>query len=176
MIKAKAHLIEDISPYEQNGYVCFWKPGDPEGIFSNWAVTPFVSGGIRYPTAEHYMMAEKALLMGDDKTRQQILSSTNPSVVKKLGQQVKPWDENSWLEHRCRIMYEACLAKFTSSPDLREILLATDNKVLVEASPYDKIWGVGVLGSDPRAKNPRQWKGLNLLGKVLMKVRDDLRK
>ena len=72
-------------------------------------------------------------------------------------------------------MYEGCRAKFSSSADLRAQLLATENKLLAEASPYDKIWGIGLAPSDKSAENPDNWKGLNLLGKVLMKVREDLR-
>lgn len=175
MIQEPTYLIDDMTAFEPNGYVCFWKPGDTDGIFSNWAATPFENNGDRYPTSEHYMMAAKARLMGDEKTRQQILVATNPAVVKKLGQQVKPWNERMWIDNRCRIMYEACMAKFSSSAALKAKLLATGDKVLVEASPLDKIWGVGLIGSDPKSKNPREWKGLNLLGKVLMKVREDLR-
>ena len=169
------HLIDDVTPFIPFGFVCFWKPTQPLGVFSNWSDTPFVHNNEHFATSEHYMMAEKARLMGDEDTRRKILADPSPSVAKKLGQSVKPWDEAKWLQHRCRIMYEACRAKFSYSPELLAQLMATGDKVLVEASSLDRIWGIGMIASDPSAVIPAQWKGLNLLGKVLMKVREDLK-
>jgi len=169
------YQVDNLIPYTPFGFVCFWKPNQPLGVFSNWADTPFVHDNQRYATSEHYMMAEKARLMGDDATRAKILANPSPSVAKKLGQSVKPWDEARWLQHRCRIMYEGCRAKFSSTPELRNQLLSTGKKVLVEASPLDRIWGIGMAADDPRAQRPAEWGGLNLLGRVLMRVREDLR-
>jgi hypothetical protein len=170
-----SYSIDDVTPFIPFGFVCFWKPEQTFGVFSNWANTPFVHNNEKFATSEHYMMAEKARLMGDENTRQKILANPSPSVAKKLGQSVKPWDEQKWLQHRCRIMYEACRVKFSSSPELLAQLMATGTKVLVEASSLDRIWGIGMTASDPRAQQPTEWKGLNLLGKVLMQVREDLR-
>ena len=121
------------------------------------------------------MMYHKALLMGDGEIARQILDNPDPSVAKKLGQCVSPWDEARWISERCRIMYEACHAKFSSHPELAALLLATGDLGIAEASPLDKIWGIGMGVTNPLAENPLRWKGQNLLGKVLMKVREDLR-
>lgn len=121
------------------------------------------------------MMYQKALLMGDTDTGALILATKDPKKIKQLGQRVKPWDESKWLENRCRIMYEGLMGKFTQNTELKERLLSTGQKILVEASPLDKIWGIGLDGKSPDARHPLRWKGLNLLGRVLMQVREDLR-
>lgn len=119
-------------------------------------------------------VVSKAMLMGDKEVAQKILTCGSPANAKKLGQTVKPWKEDLWLRERDRIMYECCLAKFKAHADLREKLLATGDAILVEASPMDKIWGIGLAADDPAAQQPKKWKGLNLLGKALMRVRDEL--
>jgi len=121
------------------------------------------------------MMYRKALLMGDATSAQQILTATTPSQVRKLGQSVKPWDENLWLKNRLEIMYTGCFAKFSQNPPLKEKLLATGNTILVEASPPDRIWGIGLAEDHPDATSIDKWQGLNLLGQVLMKVREDIK-
>lgn len=155
-------------------YVFFWKPSEPLGYLGNWYPAAFEANGVLYPTSEHYMMYAKAMLMGDESVAAQILASPDPGVVKKLGQTVSPWNEALWIENRNRIMFEACLAKFSAHADLRASLLATGNAVLVEASPFDRIWGIGMGASHRDAENPAKWKGMNLLGEALMKVRDRL--
>ena len=100
-----------------------------------------------------------------------ILKTTNPKEVKALGRDVKPWKEDLWKKHRLNIMTNICLAKFKANPALTEQLLATGNKIIVEASPYDNIWGIGMRDSDDGVENPKNWQGLNLLGEALMNVR-----
>lgn len=118
------------------------------------------------------MMAEKARLMGDEETRQKILKCRTPKQAKRIGRDVFPWNEQLWVERRCEIMFTGCLAKFSSTPELHAAILATGRQVLVEASPLDRIWGVGVGAI--KAQDPNEWKGHNLLGRVLMQVRESL--
>jgi len=163
---------------ERLKYVFFWghQPG-MNGVtascFSQWYSAPFVIDGQRYPTAEHYMMAEKAALFGDQATRAQVLQAPNPGAAKALGRQVLGFDEATWLEQRFSIVTRANEAKFSQNAELGQFLKQTGSRVLVEASPLDKIWGIGLAQDDDRTNNPNQWQGLNLLGFALMRVRDD---
>lgn len=142
--------------------------------FSQWFVAPFVVAQQIYPTAEHFMMAAKARLFKDDSRLQQILQAKSPAQAKKLGRLVSGFDEKVWLTQREDIVLRANLAKFSQHPELAAFLLASKNKVLVEASPYDKIWGIGMGREHPHAERPRDWRGLNLLGFALMRVREEL--
>jgi ribA/ribD-fused uncharacterized protein len=126
-----------------------------------------------YRTAEHYMMAEKAKLFGDADAYLQILAAPGPKAAKALGRKVRGFSEEVWREHRFEIVTRANRAKFGQHEDLRKFLVQTGSRVLVEASPYDQVWGIGLAREDARAKNPNQWRGLNLLGFALMKVRDE---
>ncbi|WP_395749250.1 NADAR family protein [Prosthecobacter sp.] len=140
-----------------------------------WAGHPFVIDDITYATAEHYMMAEKARLFGDNDTLQKILPASTPAIAKKLGREVKNFDDARWLQNRWEIVVSGNFAKFSQHADLRDFLLHTGDRVIVEASPFDRIWGIGMAATDPNAENPAQWKGLNLLGFALMEVRKQLR-
>jgi ribA/ribD-fused uncharacterized protein len=119
------------------------------------------------------MMYRKAMLFKDHEIADQILTSTNPAAVKKLGQSVQNFDEEQWKAHRKEIVLQGNLLKFTQNPDLKALLLATGDKILAEASPFDKVWGIGKKEADALA-NKDQW-GLNLLGVVLTEVRERLR-
>lgn len=120
------------------------------------------------------MMYRKVLLFGDSEAAQRLLSANNPGEAKAIGREVKGFDQASWDAHRFEIVVSGNLAKFSSNPALREFLLNTGNRVLVEASPVDKIWGVGLAEDNPACENPNLWKGANLLGFALMEVRDQL--
>jgi ribA/ribD-fused uncharacterized protein len=137
-----------------------------------WEGYPFVLDGITYATAEHWMMAEKARLFGDDETRAKILAAAHPHAAKKLGRQVKGFDENLWCSARWDIVTRGNAAKFGQYTELGEFLLATGDRILVEASPHDHIWGIGLAATDALAEKPAEWRGLNLLGFALMAVRD----
>jgi ribA/ribD-fused uncharacterized protein len=121
------------------------------------------------------MMAEKARLFGDQNTRAKILKAGSPKAAKQLGRQVKNFEEEVWEESRFQFVVEGNYAKFNQNPGLGEFLLDTGNKVLVEASPVDRIWGIGLAADDERAMNPEEWRGLNLLGFALMEVRRRIR-
>ncbi|MFW2177578.1 MULTISPECIES: NADAR family protein [unclassified Moraxella] len=144
--------------------------------FSQWYDSPFVVDDVRYPTAEHYMMAQKALLFGDKAMFEAIISPKNrhPKKAKELGRKVANFDEKVWNAQRFDIVVNGNVAKFSQHEDLKTFLLNTGNRVLVEASPFDKIWGVGLAKDDEKIANPLNWNGLNLLGFALMVVRDKL--
>lgn len=158
-------------------YVFFWghqpgKNGVTTSCFSQWYGAPFIVDGQCYPTAEHFMMAEKAALFGDNATRKLVLQAPNPGAAKAFGRQVRGFEEAAWLENRFSIVTRANEAKFAQNPELGAFLKQTGSRVLVEASPVDRIWGIGLAQDDEKANNPNLWRGLNLLGFALMRVRD----
>ena len=140
-------------------------------VLSQWWPASFVIDGQEYPTAEHYMMAEKARLFGDEEARSQIIAATSPAQVKALGRKVRGFDEARWIANRFEIAQRGNVAKFNQNPELKDWLVNTSPMVLVEASPVDTIWGMGLAADDKRASDPHQWRGLNLLGFALMQVR-----
>lgn len=144
-------------------------------VLSQWWPATFSVDGRTYRSAEHYMMAQKAELFGDEETLAAILSAPGPSQAKSLGRRVRGFDEERWIEHRFHIAVRGNIAKFDQNPELEEWLLATGDAVLVEASPVDRVWGIGLAADDTRARDPCSWLGLNLLGFALMKTRHSLR-
>lgn len=141
------------------------------GCLSQWWGAPFEVDGARYATAEHWMMAGKARLFGDASVLEQLLASADPREAKALGRQVRGFDEGAWKAHRSEIVVEGNVAKFSQNAAERAFLLGTEPAVLVEASPRDRIWGIGLGEANPRAHDPRTWRGQNLLGFALMEVR-----
>ncbi|WP_078888667.1 NADAR family protein [Streptomyces sclerotialus] len=172
-----AALLQRQQRGERVKYLFFWGHRPTRGgeidasCLSQWWPSRFVVDGISYPTAEHYMMAEKARLFGDEAGVAKILSSRHPGEAKALGRQVAGFDEDVWCAARYGIVVRAGVAKFEQNPRLREFLLGTLNRVLVEASPLDRVWGIGLTADDERAQDPAQWRGLNLLGFALMDAR-----
>lgn len=166
---------------EQLTFLFFWghrpsKHGVTASCFSQWYDAPFVVDGQRYPTAEHFMMAEKASLFGDQATREKILLAPDPGKAKALGRQVRGFDDARWRQHRFSIVVRANQEKFSQNLELWRFLQRTGDQVLVEASPVDRIWGIGLAQDDQKAKDPNQWQGLNLLGFALMQVRSETSK
>ncbi|MCP4131815.1 MAG: NADAR family protein [bacterium] len=145
------------------------------GCLSQWWPSKFVVKGIEYHSAEHWMMAEKARLFNDSEACEKILSAKSPEAAKKLGRGVSGYSEEIWKKNRYEIVKQGSLHKFSQNDDLKSYLLSTKKRVLVETSPVDKIWGIGLAQDDKKAKNPLLWKGLNLLGFALMEVRELLR-
>jgi ribA/ribD-fused uncharacterized protein len=117
------------------------------------------------------MMAGKARLFGDEEALARIVAAGHPNAAKKLGRQVRGFDEEAWIRHRWDLVVEGNLAKFGQDAALREYLLGTAGRVLVEASPVDRIWGIGLAAADERSADPERWRGLNLLGFALMEAR-----
>lgn len=142
--------------------------------FSQWYRCAFEEGGVRFGCAEQYMMHGKATLFDDADTAALILAADHPRDHKALGRKVKRFDDATWKRERERIVKAGNRAKFTQNAELLAQLLATRGTTLVEASPYDKIWGIGLAATDPRAQDPATWKGQNLLGKLLTELRDEL--
>ncbi len=170
-------LLAHISQGYQPTYLFFWGHRPPQDgqigkhCLSQWWPASFQIDGILYPTAEHYMMAEKARLFGDIVILEKILRASGPPQVKKLGRKIRHFDDAVWQRHRFEIVVRGNQAKFGQNAALGAWLVSTQPCVLVEASPVDQIWGIGMAKSDPRAGNPAEWQGLNLLGFALMKVR-----
>jgi len=163
-------------------YLFFWGHTVPTGgaigktCMSQWYPVCFSENGTHYATAEHYMMAQKAILFKDETILPEILSTKTPNDAKKLGRKVKNFDEALWLKHRYEFVKQGNILKFSQHETLKGFLLGTGDKVIVEASPYDTIWGIGLSQDAPDAKHFSTWKGLNLLGFALMETRDELRK
>jgi ribA/ribD-fused uncharacterized protein len=143
--------------------------------FSQWWPAPFAVDGSRYPTAEHWMMAAKARLFGDEQMAVRILEAGSPKQAKQLGREVKGFDGAIWDREKRDVVAEGSFQKFRQNKDLAEFLLSTRDHVLVEASPVDRVWGIGLAADDKKAANPLLWRGENLLGFALMRARDRLR-
>ena len=142
--------------------------------FSQWFRGTFTAGGHTFNCAEQYMMHGKAVLFGDAEVAAEILAADHPRKHKALGRKVRRFDDATWKREREAIVRAGNHAKFTQNAELREQLLATRGTTLVEASPYDRIWGIGLAATDPRAQDPAQWRGQNLLGRILTGLRDEL--
>ena len=179
-IENKLDLIDYINQGNKPKYLFFWghqpkKDGSiGKSCFSQWYKASFQIDGVKYPTAEHYMMAEKARLFKDDDVLAKILTASHPGEAQKLGRQVKGFSQETWLEHRIPIVVRGNVGKFDQNEALKEFLLNTGERILVEASPNDRIWGIGLGQNNPDAENPYKWRGLNLLGFALMEVRSIL--
>lgn len=154
--------------------VLFWKDTDRNGYLSNWARSPFQVDGIRYNCAEQYIMWSKAVVMDDESSAQKILATNDPQTQKRLGRQVQHWKDGLWKRQREPVMVRAARAKFSQNPELQERLIKTHPRRMAEASPSDKIYGIGLAPDDPLAQNPQNWRGENLLGRVLEQIREEL--
>lgn len=179
-IRSVSDLLAQLDAGLDPKYLCFWghQPNKDGSIgkscLSQWFEAAFTIDGIPYRSAEHFMMAEKARLFGDLDARSRILESRTPAEAKKLGRSIRDFDEDAWNSSRFDIVVRANAAKFGQNSNLCQFLLGTKGRILVEASPVDAIWGIGLAADDPRAEQPRQWQGLNLLGFALMAARDQL--
>ena len=143
--------------------------------FSQWYESPFTVENNTYRTSEHWMMAQKALLFEDRNTFEKILVADKPIEAKELGRLVSGFDEQVWYNRRFEIVKIGNIHKFNQNPALADYLIKTGDQVLVEASPVDIIWGIGLSRDSRDIDNIYAWRGLNLLGFVLMEVRDFLK-
>jgi len=174
-------LIKECQSKENMKYLAFWghqpsKDGKlTKTCFSQWWYASFVVDEVEYKTAEHWMMAEKARLFDDSIIIDKIINAKTPAEAKKLGRLVNNFNAAKWDLHKFEIVVKGNFYKFSQNQDLKEFLLNTNNRVIVEASPVDSIWGIGLMVDDPHVENPLFWKGENLLGFALMEVRDLLK-
>lgn len=162
---------EDYKDMKNKNYTFFWRKQSP---FSNWHACSFTVDGTQYNCMEQYMMAEKARLFDDINMLYHILADDRPEKHKEFGRKVQNYNDAVWVSKREEIVYKGLREKFTQNPSLKAILLATTG-TLAEASPFDKVWGIGLSEDDSRAHYESQWLGLNLLGKLLTKLREELK-
>ena len=180
-MKYTAELIkEQYNRGEKPEFLFFWGHSAQPGVvkkscFSQWYACSFAVDGVMYHTAEQYMMAQKALLFGDREIFDRIMAADNPKTYKALGRKVRGFDAAKWDAGKFEIVKAGNVAKFSQNPELKAFLLHTGDQILVEASPYDGIWGVGLSMDAPEIWDPNCWRGENLLGFALMEVRDHLR-
>lgn len=162
---------------ETDTHIYFWG-----GHFSQWYKSKFlvfvneIIGWREFETAEQYMMYMKALLFNDQETAAKILRESDPKKCKNFGRSVKNFDSKIWDEKKFGIVVDGNIQKFHHSFILFDKLKFTNNKILVEASPYDKVWGVGLHEDDDLILDEKNWRGQNLLGKALMEARSMLKK
>ncbi|MGW7464395.1 NADAR family protein [Streptomyces xantholiticus] len=174
-------LIKQTAEGQRVKYLHFWghtARGDGTigaSCLSQWWPSPFEVDGVRYETAEHWMMASKARLFGDAEAERVALAARTPAEAKKAGRLVRGFDDAVWKRERFGVVRSGSVHKFGQDASLCDFLLATGDRVLVEASPMDRIWGIGLAADDERAQDPARWRGLNLLGFALMEAREELR-
>lgn len=181
---ARARSREDLAGLVAAGarpkWLMFWghqpqKDGSVgAGALSQWWPSVFEVDGVAYASAEHWMMAGKARLFGDEESVPGILAARTPAEAKKRGRLVRGFDDSAWTAARFELVVDGNVAKFGQAPALRDYLLGTRDRVLVEASPVDRVWGIGLAADDERAADPARWRGLNLLGFALMEARERL--
>lgn len=180
-VRTVDELVAHVASGASAKYLHFWghraqPDGTPgRGCLSQWWPSPFVVNGVTYLTAEHWMMAEKARLFHDAEAERAVLDAPNPALAKAAGRTVEGFDESAWRRERFEIVVRGSCHKFSSNPDLRTYLTNTGERVLVEASPRDKVWGIGMGARNANAEKPECWQGLNLLGFALMEARARLR-
>lgn len=179
---SRSWLLEKIAQGEPVKYIFFWghtsKPNETIGkfIFSQWYESPFTVNDITYRTAEHWMMAQKALLFHDEHIHSAIIAAEKPGEAKALGRQVANYDDGLWNERKFEIVRQGNIYKFRQNSTLKQYLLGTADRVIVEASPVDPVWGIGMAEDHKDICNVEKWRGENLLGFALMEARDYLRK
>jgi len=156
-------------------HVFFWN-----SVYSQWHTTynnqggQFIHEGIVYPNAEKFMMVGKAKVFEDQWVLEEMMKTDSASKVKILGRKVRNFNDAEWDKHKMDIVTQANVLKFGQNPDMLEILKEHKDKIIVEASPQDPIWGIGLHWDDDRVLYEDQWKGQNLLGECIMRARDIL--
>lgn len=177
MIYTLKWLTDRFDNGETLKYIYFWghtsRNNEAVGkfVFSQWFPSSFIVDGITYKTSEHWMMAHKASLFGDVEIFEKILRAEKPAEVKELGRKIRNFDQAKWNDKKFEIVKIGNFHKFTQDKKLMDYLLSTGDRIIVEASPTDTIWGIGLSQDSKRIDNPHTWKGENLLGFALMEVR-----
>lgn len=174
------HNMRTVIDSQSNDYLFFWghqpsKDGHiTKSCLSQWWPCTFKVGHLSYNSTEQYMMACKARLFNDKKIEEKIMASNSPKKIKELGRRVKGFDEETWNEHKYNFVLRGNYCKFIQNPNLLTYLHSTNKKIIVEASPFDKVWGIGMKETDIGSGTPSNWNGENLLGFALMEVRDNI--
>ncbi len=176
-MQTREELVEFLERGGTADYLLFWghTPKRADAVcascLSQWFPRAFTVDGLRYATAEHFMMAEKARLFRDAEAVPRILEAKSAAEAKALGRGIRNFDAAAWDGARFDVVVRGNVAKFGQHEDLAAFLRSTKEKILVEASPRDRIWGIGMGASNPDARLPARWKGRNLLGFALMQAR-----
>lgn len=178
-MKEQRYTVNDAEEMSYNeDIICFWKPYGMNEIgphvFCQWYKTKFSDDKNTYTCTEQYMMYQKAILFDDNEIANKILQENRPDQMKKYGRLIKNFDEKIWNDHKFMIVYNGNYLKFTQNEKLKKYIKSTGNSILVEASPYDAVWGVKMSMDNDDILYPEKWKGQNLLGFALMQVRDDI--
>jgi len=161
--------VDDVS--KENDFEFFWG-----GVFSQWAKYNFTDEyGVTYNCAEQYMMAQKAEIFNDTEMYNKIMASSDPREQKAFGRKIKGFNDEEWDKYKIKIVHDGTYLKFSQHPELKKYLLSTGNKIIVEASPYDRVWGIGLSETDPKRFDPKLWRGQNLLGFIITQVREQLK-
>lgn len=152
-------------------FTFFWDENSP---FCQWYPSKFIINGINFNCAEQYMMYMKAKFFNDEQIGERILEATSPIEHRSLGRQVKNFNKEKWERVCKKIVYDGNYAKFSQNPGLRAELFHTAATTIVEASPFDRIWGVGLAEDDERILDRKNWRGTNWLGEILTQIREEL--
>lgn len=175
-------LIENFKSGKKTDFLFFFGHTPPKdgsidkSSLSQWFNSDFYFPTFKYSNMEQYMMSEKASLFNDEETLKEIMKTKNPKEIKMLGRKVKNFNEDIWNGFKYNIVVNGNYHKFMQNESLKKYLLSTKEEIIVEASPYDKVWGIGMSKDDEHAKNPLKWKGENLLGFALTEVREEIRR
>ncbi|MFO0737927.1 MAG: NADAR family protein [Labilithrix sp.] len=181
MLWTRASLTAHLAAGHPIDFLLFWghTPKLPGAVdkscLSQWFPASFVLDGVTYRTAEHFMMAEKARLFRDDDALRVILEAATPADAKKAGRAVRGYDDQAWGKQRSLSVVKGNVAKFDQNEAMGAFLRSTGDSILVECSPRDRIWGIGMGASNPDARDPSKWRGQNLLGFALVAARAELR-
>lgn len=155
--------------------ICFHNPDEENGFLSNWYLSPFIANGMKFSSVEQYMMYRKAVSFNDDTVASEIMKTDVVADIKALGRSVAGYDDNIWSGLREKVVLNALQAKFSQNNYLKQQLLDTGDSILAECAVKDLVWGIGLSMKDPNRFDATKWRGRNLLGNLLMKVREALR-
>lgn len=167
--------VNDLKKMNINSFTFFFREYKKKGEFSQWYIRDFDVDGMTFCCMEQYMMYKKAILFNDYEIANKIMNSRNPEYIKHLGREVDGFDKEIWDKHKIEIVSKGNYMKFSQNKDLKDKLLNTKG-LIAEASPYDKIWGIGLRENNPNSRNMHMWRGENLLGIILTYLRIALQK
>jgi len=167
---SEIEIMKKAAEATKEKFTFFWN----QSAFSQWAESPFKIDGVAFNTAEQYMMYKKALLFNDFKQAERIMGTSNPRSQKQLGREVIGFERARWERYCKQFVYDASFAKFAQNTNMLAELLATVGTTLVEASPEDNIWGIGLAKDNPKAQSRATWEGTNWLGEILTEVRNEI--